>query len=94
MSESDFRLSNLDVPEEKKNVNEEPQFIPMTFDSGTGILQHDTVEGIVDEAREKVLKACKMLVDEGLVARTWGNISARINDELFAITPRDRKSVV
>lgn len=87
MSESDFRLSNLDIPEEKKNVNEEPQFIPMTFDSGTGILQHDTVEGIVDEAREKVLKACKMLVDEGLVARTWGNISARINDELFAITP-------
>lgn len=39
------------------------------------------------EAREKVLNAGLKLLKEGLVARTWGNVSARINDEEFIITP-------
>ena len=39
------------------------------------------------EARELVVRAGKMLVAEGLTARTWGNISARISDTQFVITP-------
>lgn len=39
------------------------------------------------EAREEIIVAGHELVEKGLVARTWGNISARISDEEFAITP-------
>lgn len=39
------------------------------------------------EAKELVIKAGKMLVENGLIARTWGNISARISDTEFVITP-------
>lgn len=42
------------------------------------------------EARELVVKAGLKLVELGLVARTWGNISARISDEQFIITPSGR----
>ncbi len=41
----------------------------------------------IDEAKALVLQAGKMLVGSGLVARTWGNISARISDTQFVITP-------
>lgn len=41
----------------------------------------------IDEAKELVVKAGKMLVESGLIARTWGNISARISDTEFVITP-------
>ena len=41
----------------------------------------------VNEAKELVVRAGKMLVESGLIARTWGNISARISDTQFAITP-------
>ncbi len=40
-----------------------------------------------DEAKELVVRAGKMLVESGLIARTWGNISARISDTQFVITP-------
>ena len=39
------------------------------------------------EARELLVKAGLELVKTGLIARTWGNISARISDEEFVITP-------
>lgn len=39
------------------------------------------------EARKLVLKAGLMLVEKKLIARTWGNVSARISDDEFIITP-------
>ncbi len=39
------------------------------------------------EARELVAAAGRMLLEKGLVARTWGNISARVSDTHFIITP-------
>ena len=43
-----------------------------------------------EEARKLVLEAGLRLVREGLIARTWGNISARISDTQFIITPTGR----
>lgn len=40
-----------------------------------------------DEARQLILKAGLKLIEEKLIARTWGNISARISDDEFIITP-------
>ncbi|NLA95635.1 MAG: class II aldolase/adducin family protein [Clostridiaceae bacterium] len=39
------------------------------------------------QAVEEVLAAGRELVARGLVARTWGNISCRIDEESFVITP-------
>jgi len=39
------------------------------------------------EAKDLVIKAGHELVEEGLIARTWGNISCRISDGEFVITP-------
>lgn len=44
----------------------------------------------VREAQELVVRAGRNLVKSGLVARTWGNISARVSDSQFAITPKGR----
>jgi L-ribulose-5-phosphate 4-epimerase len=41
----------------------------------------------IEEAKELVVRAGKILVESGLIARTWGNISARISDTQFVITP-------
>ena len=41
-------------------------------------------------AREQVLEAGLRLVREGLIERTWGNISARVSDTAFVITPSGR----
>lgn len=41
----------------------------------------------IEEAKKDVIKAGKILVESGLIARTWGNVSARISDEQFVITP-------
>ena len=40
-----------------------------------------------DEAVRLVMEAGHRLVEAGLTARTWGNISARISDTQFVITP-------
>lgn len=40
-----------------------------------------------EEARNLVTEAAKRLLRAGLTARTWGNISARISDTQFVITP-------
>lgn len=39
------------------------------------------------EARELVISAVHRLTEAGLVARTWGNVSARVSEEQFVITP-------
>ena len=39
------------------------------------------------EARKLVIEAGHRLLEDKLVARTWGNISARISDDSFVITP-------
>lgn len=42
------------------------------------------------QAEEVLLKACRELTGSGLIARTWGNVSIRLSDELFLITPSGR----
>ncbi len=42
------------------------------------------------QARELVVEAGKRLLETGLIARTWGNVSARISDTQFVITPSGR----
>lgn len=44
----------------------------------------------VEEAKRLVVEAGKKLVENGLIARTWGNVSARISDTQFVITPSGR----
>lgn len=39
------------------------------------------------EAKELVIKAGHELLAAGLIVRTWGNISCRVNDKQFVITP-------
>lgn len=39
------------------------------------------------EAKNLVIEAGHKLVAEGLIARTWGNVSCRIDSETFVITP-------
>lgn len=43
-----------------------------------------------EEARRLVLRAGLLLTEKKLIARTWGNISARISDTEFIITPSGR----
>lgn len=42
------------------------------------------------EARRLVIKAGRELSETGLIARTWGNVSCRIDEENFVITPSGR----
>ncbi len=42
------------------------------------------------EAKESVVKAGIRLVESGLIARTWGNVSCRLSNEYFVITPSGR----
>ena len=44
----------------------------------------------VEEAKKLVVEAGKRLVETGLIARTWGNVSARISETQFVITPSGR----
>jgi len=39
------------------------------------------------DIKKEIIDAGIYLLDTGLIARTWGNISARIDDETFLITP-------
>ncbi|MCI1674720.1 MAG: class II aldolase/adducin family protein [Ancrocorticia sp.] len=43
-----------------------------------------------EEARKAVVEAGVRLVKSGLIARTWGNVSCRISDTHFVITPTGR----
>ena len=40
--------------------------------------------------RQEVIEAGKKLADSGLIARTWGNISCRVDESRFLITPSGR----
>ncbi len=42
------------------------------------------------KARELVIEAGHRLIEKKLIARTWGNISARVSDTVFVITPSGR----
>ena len=42
------------------------------------------------EAKKLIISACQRLVSEKLIARTWGNVSARISENRFIITPSGR----
>jgi len=42
------------------------------------------------KAKELVVKAGIELVKSGLIARTWGNVSCRLDDTTFVITPSGR----
>lgn len=44
----------------------------------------------IEEAKRLVVEAGKKLVETGLIARTWGNVSARISETQFVITPSGR----
>lgn len=39
------------------------------------------------ELRQEIIDACMYLQKTGLIARTWGNVSARLNENEFIITP-------
>ncbi len=45
----------------------------------------------IDIIKLQVCDAGKQLLKEGLVARTWGNVSIRVNDHQMVITPSGRK---
>ena len=45
----------------------------------------------LDELRNQVIEAGQKLVKEGLVARTWGNVSIRINENQMLITPSGKR---
>lgn len=45
----------------------------------------------IQEAKNKVCEAGKLLLKEGLVARTWGNVSIKVSDTQMVITPSGRK---
>lgn len=44
----------------------------------------------IEEAKRLVCEAGQRLLKEGLVARTWGNVSCRIDADRFVITPSGR----
>jgi len=43
------------------------------------------------EAKDMVLDAGKRLVKEGLVTRTWGNVSLRLDDRWMVVTPSGKR---
>ena len=44
----------------------------------------------LETAREQILAACREMQEAKLIARTWGNVSARISEDAFLITPSGR----
>ena len=42
------------------------------------------------QAKLDVVKAGILLCEKGLIQRTWGNVSCRIDENSFAITPSGR----
>ncbi len=41
----------------------------------------------INQAKDNVIKAGKELVAQGLIARTWGNVSQRLDENTMLITP-------
>lgn len=44
----------------------------------------------INKLKEEIIKGGERLLKEGLVARTWGNISLRVDDTYMLITPSGR----
>ena len=44
----------------------------------------------IGRIRQQIIEGGLRLVKEGLVARTWGNISIRVDDTYMLITPSGR----
>lgn len=44
----------------------------------------------IDAIKKEVCEAGKLLLKEGLVARTWGNVSIKVSDTQMIITPSGR----
>lgn len=44
----------------------------------------------LEEAKKLVIQAGLDMIEKGLIARTWGNISGRISESQFVITPSGR----
>lgn len=44
----------------------------------------------IEAVKKQVCDAGKLLLKEGLVARTWGNVSIKVNDTQMVITPSGR----
>ena len=44
----------------------------------------------INAAKKAVLAAGVKLVEAGLIARTWGNVSCRVDEDSFIITPSGR----
>lgn len=44
----------------------------------------------VSMAKQLVVRAGRDLVESGLIARTWGNVSCRVDDMSFVVTPSGR----
>ncbi|HSW35681.1 MAG TPA: class II aldolase/adducin family protein, partial [Candidatus Limnocylindrales bacterium] len=44
----------------------------------------------INQAKDSVISAGKKLLESGLIARTWGNVSCRLSDHQFVITPSGR----
>ena len=42
------------------------------------------------QAKLDVIRAGKLLCERGLIQRTWGNVSCRIDENTFVITPSGR----
>ena len=47
-------------------------------------------EELINEAKQQVINTGKQLVEAGLIARTWGNISMRVLTDYMVITPSGR----
>lgn len=45
----------------------------------------------INQLKQQVIDAGIRLLNEGLVARTWGNVSIKVDDEHMLITPSGRK---
>ncbi len=45
----------------------------------------------IDNLKNQIIEAGKRLLKEGLVARTWGNVSIRIDENFMLVTPCGRQ---
>lgn len=59
----------------------------LSFDNTIGFIRRIIMAYNEQQAREIIVSAGLKLFELGLVERTWGNISARISDTQFLITP-------
>lgn len=47
----------------------------------------DDLQEIINKKKKELIEICKAIVEKGLVAGTWGNVSTKIDDNFIIITP-------